>query len=149
MKHWTTLGAAVALTLAATTLHAETPDEAKALLDGALAEIKTAGLDKAVKDFNAGGKWKKGGLYIVAVQLDGTMLAHSANDKLPGKNMFEAKDAGGKPFVQEAIKLVKTSGSGAIDMRWGNPVTKQIADATMFVRRVPGQDVYLGSVVFK
>ena len=149
MKHWMKLGAVVALTLASTALRAETPDEAKALLDRALAEIKTSGLDKAVKDFNAGGNWKKGGLYVVAVQLDGTMLAHSANDKLPGKNMLEAKDAGGKAFVKDAISLVKSSGGGQIDMRWGNPVTKQIADATMFVRRVPGQEVYLGSVVFK
>lgn len=149
MKHWMKLGAIAALTLAATTLRAETPDEAKALLDGALAEIKASGVDKAVKEFNTGGKWRKGGLYVVAVQLDGTMLAHSANDKLPGKNMLEAKDAGGRPFVKDAINLVKTSGSGQIDMRWGNPATKQIADATMFVRRVPGQDIYVGSVVFK
>lgn len=149
MKHWMKLGAIAALALAATTLRAETPDEAKALLDGALAEIKTAGVEKAVKEFNAGGKWKKGGLYVVAVQMDGTMLAHSANDKLPGKNMLEAKDAGGRTFVKDAIALVKTSGGGQIDMRWGNPVTKQIADATMFVRRVPGQEMYLGSVVFK
>lgn len=149
MTPWKKIGAIAALALAATAVHAETADDAKALLDGAIAEIKTAGLDKAVKDFNAGGKWKKGGLYIVAVQLDGTMLAHSANDKLPGKNMLEAKDAGGKPFVQEAIKLVKSSGGGQVDLRWGNPTTKQIADATMFVRRVPGQEVYLGSVIFK
>lgn len=149
MTQWMKLGAITALALAATNLRAETPDEAKALLDGALAEIKTAGVDEAVKKFNAGGKWKKGGLYLLAVQLDGMILAHSANDKLPGKSMLEARDARGRTFVKDAIDLVKTSGGGQIDMRWGNPATKRIADATMFVRRVPGQDMYLGSVVFK
>lgn len=149
MHTWTRLAATAALSLAALGAHAETVDAAKALLDNALTEIKTQGLDKAIKDFNAGGKWNKGSLYLVMARFDGTMLAHSANDKIPGKNMFEAKDASGKPFVQEAIATVKGSGAGEVPLRWGNPATKQIADATMIVRRVPGQDLYVGSVVFK
>ena len=141
----------VASTLAAAALfaHAETPDEAKALLDAAVAEVKAKGLDGAAKEFNAGGKWRKGQLYVVMANFDGLMLAHSANDKIPGKNMLEAKDAGGNAFVKSTIAAVKASGSGQVDMRWGNPVTKQIADAVMFSKRVPGQDVYVGSVVFK
>lgn len=150
MPHWiTTLAAAAAMATAATAARAETPEEAQRLLDGALAEIKTQGLDKAVKRFNAGGKWKKDGLYLVAVQLDGTMLAHSANGKLPGANMLAARDANGRHFVKDAIDLVKASDSGQVDMRWGNPQTRRITDATMFVRRVPDQDVVVGSLVFR
>jgi signal transduction histidine kinase len=149
MHPCTRLAAAAALCLSALAAQAETVDAAKALLDSALTEIKAHGLDKAVKDFNAGGKWNKGSLYLVVAKFDGTMVAHSANDKIPGKNMFEAKDAGGKPFVQEAIATAKGAGAGEVALRWGNPATKQIADATMIIRRVPGQDVYLGSVVFK
>lgn len=63
--------------------------------------------------------------------------------------MLEAKDAGGKAFVKETIANVKATGSSQIDMRWGNPVTKQIADATMYAKAVPGMDLYVGSVVFK
>lgn len=143
------LFAAATLSIAALTAHAETPDAAKALLDAAVAEVKASGLEGAAKNFNAGGKWNKGSLYVVMVNFDGQMLAHSANDKMPGKNMIEAKDAAGKPFVKEAIAAVKGPGAAAIDMRWGNPQTKQIADATMFVKRVPGQEAYVGSVVFK
>ncbi|WP_088284064.1 cache domain-containing protein [Ideonella sp. A 288] len=141
--------AGVALTVAALAARAETPEAAKSLLDAAVGEVKASNLDSAVKSINAGGKWNKGSLYIVMVDFQGKMLAHSANDKMPGKNMFEAKDAAGKPFVQEAIAAVKGPGAGAVDIRWPNPQTKQIADATMFVKRVPGQDAYVGSVVFK
>jgi len=141
---------AVSLTLGLATARAETPEAAKALLDSAVAEVKAHGMDKTIKEINAGGKWNKGTLYVVMAKFDGTMVAHSANEKIVGKNMFEAKDAAGKPFVQEAIKTVQGSAAGGqFDMRWGNPVTKQIADATMFVKRVPGQDAYVGTVVFK
>lgn len=77
------------------------------------------------------------------------MLAHSANTKIVGKNMMEAKDAGGKLFVKENISAVKASGISNIDMRWANPATNQIADAVMVSKRIPGQDMYIGSVAFK
>ncbi len=128
---------------------AETIDEAKALQDAALAEIKTKGLDVAIKEFNAGGRWNKGSLYIVVANFDGEMLAHSANAKIVGKNMLEAKDAGGRPFVKDAIAAAKSGGGTQFAMRWGNPVTKQIDDATFITRRVPGADAYIGTVVFK
>ena len=74
------LFAAATLSIAALTAHAETPDAAKALLDAAVAEVKASGLEGAAKNFNAGGKWNKGSLYVVMVNFDGQMLAHSAND---------------------------------------------------------------------
>lgn len=142
--------AAVAALVALSSLaQASTPEEAKALLDQAVSLFKAKGKDAAIKEINAGGTWKKGELYVVAVQYDGVMLAHSSNDKMAGKNMFEAKDAGGKPFVQETIAAVKGKGAGEVQIRWSNPVTKQIGDAVMFSKAVPGENVYVGAVVFK
>lgn len=142
------VAAAVAL-CALGAVQAETVQEAKALQEAALAEIKAKGLDAAVKDFNTGGRWNKGSLYIVVATFNGDMIAHSANEKIVGKNMLEAKDAGGRPFVKDAIAAVKNTGGAQFDIRWGNPVTKQIADATFITRRVPGADAYVGTVVFK
>ncbi|MBP7666149.1 MAG: cache domain-containing protein [Burkholderiaceae bacterium] len=147
-RRWT-IWAAAMLAITTGTARAETPEEAKSLLDGALAEIRVQGLDKAVKGFNAGGKWKTERAYLVAVHLDGTVLANSVNGKLPGHNMLEARDANGRPFVKDAIQVARANGSGQVDMRWGHPATRRLSDATMFVRRVPDQDVYLGSLVFK
>lgn len=140
---------AATLTAAAALAQAQTAPEAKALLDAALAEVKAKGLDGAVKEFNAGGKWVKGPMYIVVANFEGQMLAHSANDKIPGKNMLGAKGADGTEFVKATIASVKSTGSGEISFRWGNPATKQIGDAVMFSRRVPGSDTYVGTVIFK
>jgi signal transduction histidine kinase len=149
MKKLALVLSAAALSLAPMLVRADTADEAKALLDQAVALFKAKGKEAAVQEINAGGSWKKGALYVVVAQYDGHMLAHSANDKMAGKNMLEAKDAGGKFFVKETIAGVRSKGAAQIDMRWGNPVTKQIADATMYSRAVPGLDLYVGSVVFK
>ncbi len=149
MKYLIRTLTALTLVLSLGAAHSETPEDAKALLDSAVATFKAKGKEAAIKEINAGGKWNKGSLYVVAVQFDGTMLAHSANDKMAGKNMLEAKDAGGRYFVKDTIAAVKSTGSGLVDMRWGNPVTKQIGDAQMFSKAVPGQEMYVGTVVFK
>jgi signal transduction histidine kinase len=139
-----TLGAGIAFSA-----HASNVEDAKRMVDAALTQVKAKGVDAALGEFNAGGNWNKGGLYIVVVGFDGKMLAHSANTKIVGKNMMEAKDAGGKLFVKENIGAVKASGVSNIDMRWANPATNQIADAVMVSKRIPGQDMYIGSVAFK
>jgi signal transduction histidine kinase len=149
MNKFTLALASLSLALCALTAKADTPAEAKALLDDAVALFKAKGKDGALKEINAGGKWTKGTLYVVVAQYDGMMVGHAANDKIPGKNMLEAKDAAGTPFVKQTITNVKAAGTSALDLRWGNPVTKQIADATMFAKSVPGQDLYVGAVVFK
>lgn len=143
--------ATMTLALAATFVQANNEQDAAKLVDAALAEIKSKGVENAVRDFNAnaGGRWHQGGLYVVVVNFQGQMLAHSANDKMAGKNMLAAKDAAGKSFVQENIAAVKTAGNARIDLRWANPETKRIADAVMVSKRVPGQELYVGSVAFK
>lgn len=149
MTKWTRIATLVALSIGALGASAETADDAKVLQDSALAAIKSKGLDDALKEFNGGGTWRKGSLYVVVVKLDGTILAHSIYDKVVGKNMIDAKDAAGKTFVQEAIAGVKAKGATQFDVRWANPATKQVADATFVARRIPGHDAYVGSMVFK
>lgn len=149
MNKFSSVLIAAALSALTWTAQAASPDEAKALLDDAANEVKTAGLDTAVKHFNAGGKWNAAGMYVVLTQFDGLTLAHSAYDKMPGKNMLEAKDAAGKTFLKEAISAAQSSGSGQVAMRWPHPQTKQITDATFFFKRLPGKDLLVGTVIFK
>jgi cytochrome c len=88
-------------------------------------------------------------MYVVMVDFKGHMYAHSINNKIVGKNMYEALDANGKPFIQEVIKSVATTGAAHVQMRWGNPVTQKIDDGAIFASRVAGQDIYVGAVYFK
>lgn len=149
MKKFTLILSGLLLSVSSFTAQAETPEKAQALLNDAVALFKAKGREGALKEINVGGKWHQGQLYVVVAQFDGMMVGHSANDKIPGRNMLEAKDAAGTPFVKQTIENVRTKGNSALDMRWANPVTKQIADAIMFAKQVPGQELYVGAVVFK
>ncbi|HEX2547052.1 MAG TPA: cache domain-containing protein [Ramlibacter sp.] len=144
MKIWTRALAAITLSLSASLAAADTPAEAKAMLAEAHALVVSKGMTAAASEFNAGGKWKRGKAYVVLVNFDGgTLLAHADNPKMAGKAMLEAKDATGKPFVQETIQNVKASGESMVEYRWSNPATKKIDNGRLMARRVPGQDAYV------
>lgn len=149
MKLIQSLALTLALLAAATAARAEPPADAKVLLDEAVAMFKSKGKDGALKDINGGGKWASPGRYVVVTQFDGLMAAHSALERVRGQNVMEVKDAAGTPFVKETIAKVKAAGASEMTMRFANPATKQIADAGFYARAVPGQDLYVGVVVFK
>jgi cytochrome c len=144
MKTWIKTAGAIALSISANLVVADTPADAKALLAEAQALVASKGMTAAASEFNAGGKWKRAGAYVVLVNFEGgTMLAHADNPKLAGKSMIEAKDASGKPFVQETIQNIKAKGESLVEYRWANPTTKKIDNGRLMARRVPGQEAYV------
>ena len=149
MKFVPQLFALTALSLAAFTTQAASREEAQALLKAALAEVQAKGVEGASSDFSAGGNWNKGTMYVFVADMKANILAHSANAKLVGKNLWEVKDATGKLFVQEQVRQVQAAPQGAVQMRWMNPSTKQIGDAEAVIGRIPGKDAYIGAVWFK
>lgn len=148
-KRLTLAAAAAALALGSLSAQASSRDEAQAMLKAALAEIKAKGIEAAGKDFSAGGSWNKGTAYVFVADFKANILAHSANGKIVGKNLWDVKDPTGKLFVQDQVKQMQAGNSGAVTMRWMNPSTKQIDDAEAVLGRVPGQELYVGAVWFK
>jgi cytochrome c len=144
-----TLGAAALSLAALSSAQAATHEEAQAMLKAALTEIQAKGMEVAAKEFSAGGSWNKGTLYVFVSDFKANIVAHSANEKLVGKNLWEVKDASGKLFLQEEVHTMQSAASGTVRMRWMNPSTKQIDDAEAVMGRVPGQDVFVGAVWFK
>lgn len=144
MNSWIRTAAAVTFSLMATLAQADTAGEAKAMLADAQAMVASKGMTAAAAEINAGGKWKSAKAYVVLVNFDGgTLLAHADNPKLAGKAMIEAKDASGKPFVQETIQNVKAKGESLVEYRWANPTTKKIDNGRLLARRVTGQEAYV------
>jgi signal transduction histidine kinase len=126
-----------------------TPDEAKALVEKAAALIQSEGAEKAfpvIDDHD--GPFVKGDLYVFVASLDGTTVAHGANKAMIGKNLKAMKDADGKYFLQEMISVATTTGSGWVDYKWPNPVTKKIENKSSFVEKageyLVGCGVYKG-----
>lgn len=149
MKALIKAAAATVLCSVTFTAAGETVAEAKVMLAAAHAELKSKGLAAATKEFNAGGKWRGTKAYVVVADFKGNMLAHADNEKIVGKNMFEVKDASGKPFVQDLIKGVQANGETQVEVRWANPNTKKIDDGKVVAKRVLGQDAYVGVAFFE
>lgn len=129
---------------------AATPEQAKALVDKALAHVKAVGPEKAYQDFNTpGGKFVDGELYIFAYDTQGTNLALGGNPKMAGKNLIDMKSADGKFVIKDFIEIVKAKGEGWYDYKWSNPETKKIQDKTSYVKKIPGSDAFLGCGYYK
>jgi cytochrome c len=122
---------------------------AKTMLEEAYAVVTSKGMTGAASDFNQGGKWKRGTAYVILIEFDGNMLAHSDNPKMVGKHMLEARDANNKAFVQETIHNLKTTGKDSVvNFSWVHPGTRKIQEGTVTARRVAGKDAYLGVIWF-
>lgn len=120
-----------------------TPDEAKAMAEKAAAHIQSAGLDKAINDFNTpGGEWHDRDLYVFVFDPTGTTLAHGAKASLVGRNLSELRDVDGK-YLTKSILAV--SDKGWVDYKWQNPKTNSVQPKTSYVIRVGDKSVGVGA----
>jgi cytochrome c len=125
-----------------------TKEEAMAMVKKATEYIKANGKEKAFAEFtNKKEQFVDRDLYIFVVDFKGLTLAHGGNEKLVGKDMFGLKDADDKLFIQNFIEVAKTKGSGWVDYKWANPVTKKIENKSTYVFKV--DDYFLGCGIYK
>ena len=122
-----------------------TKDEAVAMVKKAVAAIGKDGSDTAYAAFDK----KDGGftdrdLYVVVYSFDGKVLAHGANEKLIGKDMIDATDVDGKPYVKERVELAAKQADFWQDYKFVNPVTKKIEPKQMYCQRLDKTAVCAG-----
>ena len=143
--------AALMFSGAATAAERASRDEAVAMVKKAAAFLKENGKEKAFAEFNKpNGSFVDRDLYIFAYSAngDGINLAHGANSSLIGKNLLDLRDADGKAIIKTIIEAGNSkAGSGWVDYKWPNPMTKAVEQKTSYVEKVG--DVVLGSGVYK
>ena len=124
-----------------------TKEEAQALVEKAAAFWSANGREKAVAAFNdRQGAFVDRDLYIVAATLaDGVRIAHGFNAKMVGKSLNDFKDIEGKPYGLDILETAKTKGSGWVDYKFTNPVSKKIMDKTSYVKKVDDVVIFAGA----
>ncbi len=120
-------------------------DEAQAMLTKAVELIKAEGAEKAMATFNdkAGGFIDRD-LYVFVVDKSGITRAHGAKPALAGKNALIFKDADGKAFVEEFLKITD---KGSVTYGQADPTDNTIKKKTSFVERVGDNFVGVGCYV--
>ncbi|HXX80891.1 MAG TPA: cache domain-containing protein [Thermodesulfovibrionales bacterium] len=123
-----------------------TPEEAKALVEKAIAFYKANGKEKALAEFSKPkGQFTKGDLYIFAYNPKGIIIAHGGDPKLVGKDFANVQDADGKYFAREFITIGPEG--GWVDYKWMDYATKKVEAKTSYLKRI--DDVIIGCGVYK
>lgn len=147
MRHLALFVASAAVAVSAWAAGA-TRSEAQAQVASAVAHVKKVGPEQAIKDINTAPEWKVKGMNVIFNDMKGLVLASSLNERLVGKQTLEMKDPSGKEFVKEFTATAQ-KGEGWIDYQFINPETKKLEERSMFVRKVPGYEGYVGVAITK
>lgn len=123
-------------------------EEAVAMVKKAVAMVKTEGKVKAFAAFTdpENTNFHDRDLYIYVYDFNGVALAHGNNPKMVGKSLI-IKDNDGKLMITEMIAIAKSKGSGWVDFKWPNPVTKAVEAKSGYIERV--DDFLIGSGVYQ
>lgn len=123
-------------------------DDASKQVNAFISHSKKVGVEQAIKDANTSPDWKAGGMNVVVNKMNGVVVASSLNEKLIGKETYEMKDPSGKAFVKDFTTTAQ-KGEGWVDYQFINPQTKKLEERSMFVKKLPGYDGYVGVAITK
>lgn len=122
-----------------------TAQEAKTLCEKAGDYLQKVGADKAFPAFDdRHGSFVDRDLYVFVRSMDGNTVAHGANMAMIGHTNLNLRDADGKLYNKEMIDLATSKGSGWVDYRWFDPLTKKIEQKSSFIERVGNYVVGVG-----
>lgn len=121
-------------------------EQARALLWRAVHEIKQGPQD-AIRRFNdLNGGFVQDDLYVFVISTDDMKIyAHGAQPRLIGKYARDLRDADGKLFIQDMLRLTKGDEVAAVEYLWRNPVTQKTAKKTTFAKRTGNYIVGVGA----
>lgn len=123
-----------------------TPEEAKALAEKAAAHFRQVGPEKAIADFNDGGAgFVDRELFVVVYDPANRIVGSYGLPVLRGKDASLLKDVEGKEFGKEIIALAKSQGTGWVEYRMTNPLTKKVALKRSWVVGVSGYILFVGA----
>lgn len=110
---------------------------ARGLVDRAVTLIELSGCEQA---FDACGDsrrplaWRD--LYIFVVDMDGSVLAHGAQNDMIGKNIMYRRDSYGRPIIKDMIEKSMTDTEGWINYKWRKPMTRSISNKSIYFRKI-------------
>jgi cytochrome c len=115
------------------------------LVDLAVAKFQEKGKDYTIKLLNTfHGPLRKGELYVFSFDFDGTNLSHPIREDIRGKSWWDMKDANGKLFVQDFVRIAKNDGQGWTEYMWQKPGDEKPTLKRSFIKRIPGENILIG-----
>jgi cytochrome c len=108
----------------------------EAMVDKAAALVESQGKE-AFSDFRKrDSEWWFGNTYLFVYDKDMNVLLNPAFPKREGTNVHGDKDANGKLFHDEFMKVIHTKGSGWVDYMFPKPGQTQLSQKWSYVKAV-------------
>ena len=109
----------------------------EALVTKAAALIEKDGQTTAFSEFKKkDSEWLHGDTYLYAYDLKGNVLLNAAFPQREGTNIAGQKDAKGKPFQDEILRIAATGGSGWVSYMFPKPGRTEPSEKWAYVKKV-------------
>ncbi len=120
--------------------------DAKQLVDNAANVFQEKGKDYAIKLLNtSSGPFRKGELYVFAMNFEGVMLAHAAHRDLVGSSQAQMRDGKGELIFPPMLAAARDQGSGWTEYYWLRHGEKEPTLKRTYIKRIPGEEILLGA----
>ncbi len=120
--------------------------EIKALVESAIDMFRSQGRDSMLKAINdKNGPFVKDDLYVFALTMDNTMLGHPYEHTIRRINVSNVQDNNGTRLFEKFKEVVTTKGEGWVEYLWAKPGAAVPSPKRSFVKKVPGEDLYVGA----
>jgi signal transduction histidine kinase len=114
----------------------EARDAAMSLVQRGIAHLRDEGEEAAFSDFeNKARDFIRGDYYLWVCDVNGIVRCNGSNPKSRNQNHADLKDANGKLFIREVLRIAKDRGKGWVDYHWRNPVSKQVEPKSTYFER--------------
>jgi cytochrome c len=109
--------------------------------------LKSSGRRIAFAEFtNPSGAFVEDEMYVFVLNSKGTMLAHGVNEKYVGAEFIDLTDSDGKLFIKEIVDTANSKGSGWVDYKWFEAVTRSWLPKIVYFEKV--DDVIICSGIY-
>lgn len=98
---------------------------------------KSSGKRIAFAEFtNPNGAFVEDELYVFVLNCKGTMLAHGVNERFVGEEFIDLMDSDKKLFIKEIVDTANSKGSGWVEYKWIEAVTKKWLPKKVYFEKV-------------
>jgi methyl-accepting chemotaxis protein len=117
----------------------EARNAAVELVKKGVEHLRVRGRQAAFADFETrGGEFINGDYYLWACDLEGIVRCNGSNPRSRNQDHAGLKDANGKLFIREVLRIAREQGKGWVDYYWRNPVSKVVEPKSTYFERADG-----------
>ncbi len=126
--------------------NADKDEDTVTLVDKAIAMFKEKGSADTLKAINdEKGPFIKGEIYVFAATMDNVLLGHPFDPSSRKINLSNMKDNNGLQVFHKMKEVVEKDGQGWVEYLWGKPGSDKPSRKRSFVKKVPGENIYVGA----